>query len=269
MLVVEHLRRHWLAGSWAIWGKLPSQGDFLRHRTTAAQARGWQDWVHREWSQRPGAQQAQQRHANAGSEAGRVALAPRATLLDLADLPVAFVMQPGSLPFSPRHCVQGVVVASSDLSGRPCPLIFFQPVAPAWLRRSWHHHPSIQPDGDVLYWLSRVAALVHAEGGDWQAVVQCVDALGERFRCDARHWFGRPLPAPSRRELDALLRSHGAGEAIDPTANLQGVKHMPWADWPDPVLRTRKPTNAFWQLDARGGYINAGEDLHQLAGGTA
>jgi type VI secretion system protein ImpM len=269
MFVVEHVRRHWLAGSWAIWGKLPSQGDFLCHRTTAAQARGWQDWVHREWSQRPGAQHAQQRHAKAGSEAGRMALAPHATRMDLADLPVAFVMQPGSLPFSPGHCVRGVVVASSDQSGRPCPLIFFQLVAPPWLRRSWRQHSSLQPDDDVLYWLGRVAARAHAAGDEWHALVSCVDTLDERFRCDARHWFGRPLPAPSRQELDALLHGHGVGEAIDPATNLQGVTHMPWADWPDPVVRTRKPANAFWQQDARGGCINAGENLHQLGGGAA
>ncbi len=265
MPVVEYVRRRWMAGSWAIWGKLPSQGDFLRHRASAAESRGWQDWVHREWNQRPGAQRAQQRHATAGRGAG----APRSTLLDLADLPVVFVMQPGCMPFSPRHCVQGVVVESSDLSGRPCPLIFFQLVAPSWLRRSRCHHASLPAEGDVLYWMSRMAARAQVAGGDWRAVVHGVDALGEWFRCDARHWLGRALPAPSRQALDALLQRHGGGAATDPLANLQGVKHMPWADWPEPIVRTRKPVNAFWQLDARGGYLNAGEDLRQLCGGMA
>lgn len=269
-MLIEYLRRRWLAGSWAIWGKLPSQGDFLRHWTTAAQARDWQEWVNREWSQRPGAQQAQKRHAKAwGSSAAHMLQAKRETLMDHADLPVAFVMQPGTLPFAPRHFVQGVVVVSSDLQGRPCPLIFFQMVAPAWLRRSWRVCPPLRPDGDVLYWLSRVAARIHVTGGDWQAVVRNVDAVGDRFRCDVRHWFGHSLPAPPGQELRALMHSFGGDVASDPAESLHGVKHMPWADWPDPVVRPRRPTNAFWQQDAHGGYISAGEDLRELGGGVA
>lgn len=265
-MFVEHVRRRWLAGSWAIWGKLPSQGDFLRHRTTAAQARDWQDWVCREWNRRPGAQHAQRRHAKAVREADRMVMAPRVALTDLADLPVAFVMQPGTLPFSPRHCVQGVVVASSDQLGRPCPLILFQMVAPAWLRRTWRARSAF-PGGDVLFWLSRVAARTPAGGGDWQTLVRRVDALGDRFRCDAMQWFGRHLAAPTREDLATWLQDQR--EEGDSAEDLHGVVHMPWADWPDPVLRICKPTNAFWQQDAQGGYISAGENLHQLCGGAA
>jgi hypothetical protein len=263
-MLLEQLTRRWWAGPWSIWGKLPSHCDFLRHRTSAAQARDWQDWVSDTWSRRPAAQAAQQRHAAAWRTTGRAPLEQRRALSDLADLPVAFVLQPGALPFAPRCFVRGVVMASSDSLGRACPLVFFQAVAPAWLRRSWRGRPPLRPEGDVLYWLSRIGARAHATGGDWAAMVRAVDALGDRFGGDGRRW-----PAQHRAILEALLQQHGLGEANDAAAHLIGVTHMPWADWPQPVVRAQAPVNAFWQQDAQGGYVNAGESLTELGGGAA
>ena len=37
------ISRRWLAAPLAIWGKLPSHGDILKHGTSAAQAQDWQD----------------------------------------------------------------------------------------------------------------------------------------------------------------------------------------------------------------------------------
>lgn len=261
-MMLEHLTRRWLAGPWSIWGKLPNHADFLRHRTSAAQARDWQHWAGATWNQRPAAHAAQQRHAAIWHAVDGASPEPRRTRADLADLPVAFVMQPGTLRFAPRRCVRGVVMASSDALGRACPLVFFQAVAPVWLRRLWCCGRPLRPESDVLYWLSRVAARALASGSDWTALTRAVDALGEGFRRD-----GRPGAVPPREALETLLRQHGLGEANDAAAHLQGVAHMPWADWPQRIVRARAPANAFWQQDAHGGYINAGESLIQLGGG--
>lgn len=267
-MAFDQLRHRWLAGPWAIWGKLPTHGDFLRHRTTAAQARDWQDWVSRVWDHRPGAAVGEQRHAVAWITKGKGMLPHRAPA-DLADVPVAFVMQPGALPFAPRHALQGVMVASSDQSGRPCPLVVFQQVAPRWLRRCWTRHEFAHRDGDVLYWLARLAARVHAAPGDWPALAQAVDALGDLYPARWRHGVGAPIPRPSRAQVDTVLRGYCDDEATDTASDLRGVKHMPWMDWPTRIVRTRHPVHAFWQQDVLGGYVNAGEDLTHFEGGVS
>ncbi|HST45103.1 MAG TPA: hypothetical protein VLK29_07755, partial [Luteimonas sp.] len=261
--------RHWRVGPLSVWGKLPSQGDCLRHRTTVGQARDWQDWVDRVWARRPGAQEGQRRQALAWTASGREILPPPRISSDLADLPVTFVMQPGTLPFAPRHCVQGVAVASSDEAGRACPLIFFQRVTRGWLRRSWKSHESTRSHVDVLHALSRLAARIPAPGTDAATVIRAVDALDALYRPGWPHWFGKPLPTPSRLQLDALLRSHLGGHATDLAADLQGVMHMPWAGWPSQIVRERSPTSAFWQQDAHGGHLGASEDLARLGAGVA
>jgi type VI secretion system protein ImpM len=258
-----------MAGPLAVWGKLPSQGDFLRHRTTVAQAKDWQDWADRIWARRPGAQEGQRRQALAWTAAGREFPAPREVLSDLADLPVAFVMQPGALPFAPRHCVQGVVVASSDQAGRACPLIVFQLVTRAWLRRSWHGRGAVHSGGHVLDALARLAARIHAVAVDAATLVRAVDALDELYRPHWRHWLGKSLPAPSHQQLDALLRNHVGGDDADLAADLQGVTHMPWAGWPSQIARRSAPASAFWQQDFRGGYVNASDDLVDMGLGAA
>lgn len=261
--------RRWMAGPLSVWGKLPSQGDFLRHRTTMAQARNWQDWVDRVWDQRPGAQAGQRRQALAWTAADRESLAPRRTLSDLADLPVAFVMQPGALAFAPRHCVQGVVMASSDQSGRACPLIIFQRVSRAWLRRSWHGGGAMHAQGHVLHALARLATRIQAVAADGSTVLRAVDALDELYRPRWRHWLGQSVPGPSRAQLDALLRNHVSDDDIDLATDLQGVTHMPWAGWPSQIVRRRAPIDAFWQQDARGGYVDASGDLAHLGAESA
>lgn len=261
-------RCHWLPAPLAIWGKLPSHGDFLRHRCTAEQARGWQCWVGSVWSQRPATAQATRPRRAVRSEPGWLTLEPRKVVADLGAVPVAFVMQPGALPFAPAHCVQGVMLASVDQVGRPCPLIIFQTLAPTWLRRSWAPQgaPS-QPD--MLYWLARIAARAHAAQRDWETLVAAIDAVWQAHAPGWRHVLGAALPAPERAQLDAVLQRYCALEAADAAFGLQGVQRMPWAHWPAHILRQQQPLAAFWQQDVRGGYINAAENLPALWGAKA
>jgi hypothetical protein len=263
-MIAAAMSRRWLAAPLAIWGKLPSHGDFLKHGTTAAQAQDWQDWVNRVWSQRPAAQPRQPQVAARG-EAGWLTLEPRKAVAGLAEVPVAFVMQPGAMPFAPRHCVQGVMVASEDQFGRACPLIIFQQIAPGWLRRTWAGQPAHDhKHHDLLYWLARIAARAHAADRGWQDLADVVDAVWKAHAPNWRHALGAPLPAPSPMQLDTLVRQYCDHDSSDTAQGLHGVHRMPWADWPAQILRTDQPVHAFWQQDMRGGYVNASDSLLSL-----
>ena len=256
-LFLEHISPRWLAAPLAIWGKLPSHGDFLRHRTSSAQAQDWQDWVSRVWSQR--AHAPQRTHANRRGEPGWVSLEPRQSLTPLTEVPVAFVMPAGSMPGTPRHCVQGVLLASQDQIGRPCPLIIYQQVAPGWLRRSW-----ADSQGDMLYWLARIAARAHGADRSWEDLTRAVDCLWQLHQPGWKQWLGAPLAAPTSEQLGSVLRQYCEDEGADVARGLRGVQHMPWANWPAQILRTDQPAPAFWQQDLRGGYVNASDNLPAL-----
>lgn len=49
----------------------------------------------------------------------------------------------------------------------------------------------------------------------------------------------------------------------DPAADLQGVRFLPWSDWPRSLLKPPYRA-AFWQQDANGGFIDAAEQLGPL-----
>lgn len=266
--VSEHLSRRWLAAPLSIWGKLPSHGDFLRHRASAAQAQDWQDWVARVWSQRPAVSSTQRPRNSARGEPGWVSLEPRKAAASLAEVPVAFVLQAGAMPFSPRHCVQGVMVASEDQVGRPCPLIIFQQVAPAWMRRSWAR-PSPHSHHDLLYWLARIAARTHASDKSWEELTGAVDALWQAHAPNWKHLMGAPIPAPTSLQLDSVVRKYCEHDTSDTARGLHGVNRMPWVNWPVQIVRPQNPVHAFWQQDIRGGYVSASESLPALWGARA
>ena len=260
----EFIAHRKFASPLAIWGKLPSHGDFLRHNTTALQAQCWQDWARDVWSLRPESQgDPRPRDAKRGNPPW-VHLEPRKTRVHLADVPIAFVMQPGAMPFAPKHCIRGVALPSSDMVGRSCPLVFFQMVTPGWLRRSWSDRRDAKSQSDMLYWLARIAARTHASDRDWEALVRTVDALWLLYEPDLRQLFGASPPTPSGLQLDRLVREYCDADAADVASGLKGVQHMPWSGWPNQILRSAQPTHAYWQQDMRGGYVNVGERLSGL-----
>lgn len=264
--LLDPLNHRWLAGPLSVWGKLPSHGDYLRHRTTAGQGRDWQNWVTRVWNLRTPARQ-RVRAANS-SDAGWLQLEPRKVKAELAAVPVAFVMQPGSMPFSPRHCVQGVFVASEDQFGRACPLIIFQQVAPGWMRRTWGGARALADanEQNLLYWLSRLAARTHGADRDWLDLTQAVDAIWQLHAPTWRNLLGMPVTNPEQAGLQAALTQYCDSEHADAALGLQGVRKLPWANWPNRILRSQNPAQAFWQQDMRGGYVNASDSLQSLWG---
>lgn len=260
----ESIRRHSLASPIAVWGKLPAHGDFLRHNTNVAQAQDWQNWVNHVWTAHP-----IQRNTQHSEHAERNFNPKKRSTVDIAKVPVSFVMQPGVMPFAPKHCVQGVVIASSDLSGRQCPLVLFQIIAPYWLRRTWIQGQAVQGQGDILYWLSRITARVHAADQSWSKLVEAVDALWHLYQPQWRHWVGSTPPAPTNHKLRALVHQYCGHDTEDIANGLKGVQRMPWPKWPLQIVRPHKPSNAFWQQDMDGGYVNVSEELTKLWSGSA
>lgn len=264
----QHITRRLLATPLAIWGKLPSHGDFLRHRASACQARDWQEWVARTWRNGPVKQTYTARmraRQTVMGEAGWLTLEPRRPAVDLGAVPVAFVMQPGVMPFSPNHCVQGVMVASQDQIGRAFPLVVFQQITSGWLLRTWAGKPG-PSQHDMLYWLARILARTHSANKDWDALTQTVDRVWHSQKPGLRHLLGAPLAMPPRTDLEDVLHGYCANTSADSAQGLHGVQHMPWSHWPAHSLRASQAAHSFWQQDMAGGYVNAGQSIAALWG---
>lgn len=240
----------------AIWGKLPGHADFVRSGVRHRESEGWAAWL-AQVAGRPAG----------GDEALEVAQGAAA-------LPVAFLLPPGTLAFAPRRFVVGVIAPSSDRVGRQHPLLVYQLARPGWVRRQFG--PRTHTQSDWLFWLARAVArqLGHAEGADRQPLERLVGGLWALYtttpqrqpRTASAHRGETAQPqadghaATAQALLDELA---GPPPADDPAARLRGVRHLPWADWPQRLLCTR-PSPVFWQQDAEGGYVNAATSLAQL-----
>jgi type VI secretion system protein ImpM len=254
---------HWLARKSlatppSVWGKLPSQGDFVHHRAGMVERQAWQAWVEANgaWPEpvRP-----------ARKEPGRtdwLSLDVARPERRLHQVPIAFVMPPGSLPFAPTQHVQGVMLPSADKVGRACPFIIYQKVSPLWLRMAWQNDAPSH-GMTLMYWWARLAW--QAVGGDLSLAdwLQRLDALWAMHEPGIGQWLGANPPSPDEAQVRQVL---GADRVDDPAIELRGVYHLPWADWPERVLRPRQPVAAFWTQDAQGGYVQAATSLQQLWG---
>jgi len=255
-----------LASPLAIWGKLPSHADFVQHRATAAQAHDRQDWVAGHWPRAamPQAEPLWVRRAPSQGT-GRLPAEPLRRVPSLSAVPVAFVIQSGVLPFSRRHCVQGVTLASSDQIGRPCPLVVYQQISGPWLLRTWGGQGVPSPHG-LLFWLARITARIQAGNISWNALRQAVDGLGQLYAPGARHLLGAAPPAPPTSQLQRLLGSYCASEEADVAWALRGRQSRPFSHWPAHSLHAQQPGHSFWQQDLQGAFITTGQHLSTLWG---
>ena len=225
----------------AIWGKLPGHADFVQHRVQRGEGAAWRAWLERE---------------GAFQEAGRA-----------ARIPIAFVLPPAALPLGTRAYVMGAVRASHDRIGRPCPVLVYQFAHPRWVHAYLGALSRAQRSQmDWLFLLTRLLA-----GADSaQTVPGRVEALSSAIDTQ---WQAH---APDMR--CALVAAHAQSHALrmaeaangeqrpalpDPAADLQGVRFLPWSDWPRSLLKPPYRA-AFWQQDANGGFIDAAEQLGPL-----
>lgn len=217
--------------------------------------------------------------------------------VELGLIPVAFILPPGTLAFSGQRHVTGILLPSHDKAGRAHPLVIYQTVHRAWLA-SCMGMPELQwwlALAQLLerwYWLQEVeddavadaAVLVRS---NWLSLCQQVEDLASRLRPTWGHLWSRkqastkPFPAlfpalvPGRSSQQSLSDwlALGLPFAADAGADLadwalsshraQGVRHMPWTDWPERVWR-HGPSAAFWQQDSGGGILRAANKLADI-----
>lgn len=265
----ERLAQRFLVSAPALWGKLPSHGDYVRYRASVAQAHAWGEWAEHHWASiaPPPVPRASRRQRRDGPTPWVSTQAP-SPQAGLHTLPVIFVLPPNSMPFAKRQFVQGVWLPSQDRSGRACPLVIYQLVHPRWLRRTtladtaFGRHAGRSQHW--LYWLSRLA--IHVQGGanDFNRICQTLDEL---WALNAPGWGGllgeRPEAASSHAHHQALDELAALADS-DASQGLRGVTQLPWPQWPEGLFRKDAPMAAFWQQDAQGGYINAATNLEEL-----
>ncbi len=269
-----YLSQRWLAQSPHIWGKLPSHGDYLRYRVLPDQAQGWKTWIDKVWHLRP-LQQVRSgvsspTHKQAQAKAGWMQLDAPHAHPDLGVVPVAFVLPPGALSFSPKQYVQGVMIPSEDKIGRASPFIVYQQVSRIWLARTWARNNTenlvAAPGQNLLYWWARIAARMHGTQSDFAHCCQAVDAV---WQLHAPSWPQLMGAAPTILPSDQVQHALGPyrlRDEADCAWGLQGVQQLPWHNWPDRICAAASPQAAFWQQDMHGAYVNAADNLLDLWG---
>ena len=231
-----------------IWGKLPAHGDFVRHRMRRGEGSAWQAWL--------------------GAEGGLAAANnPRAT-----QVPIAFVLPPGTLPFAKRAFVLGAMLASRDRVGRPSPLLLYQAAHPRWMSAYLLELARAErgPMQDWLFYLTRLLAW-HASRAEPSRLTELAHALDAAWRrrapgvpaaLDLSHLHDHAARL-ARMPLDFGLQEPGFDARWDPAGDLQGAQVLPWADWPQRQLGA-PAASAFWQQDADGGFIATAEHLQDI-----
>lgn len=266
----------------AIWGKLPSHADYVRHHVGYREDAIWQDWLLRELGERAFLAQDHRRRQPRPSVPW-VQLDVPPTKPGPGQVPISFALPSRGLHHGIEPHVIGVVARSADSRGRVHPLIVYQFCSERWLRQCFAP-PS--PDGQTdrpgwLHWLSRlVVRYTHGPAPSAMPIHQAVDELWRRFAPGWLHGLGIARKGPSATDLDQWLqtaRVPGPPEQ-DAMQMLHGVRHLPWLDWPHRIWKDasepghgsfampahREAARSYWQHDAAGGYVGAAGKLAEL-----
>lgn len=189
----------------SMFGKLPGQRDFVRHRAPLGQVQAWRNCFDgrddalpvREPSHAAKASVRQWLHLTPPSLSGPFRLRPGE--------PCQFVLRPDGLQFPDgRGYLVGVIAASHDQVGRRYPLVVWQSASARWA-------------GHVLaapaQWLAELAKLMHdhAREADRTCLAAAVDALWARHRPGWRDRLRLSLaPGAMHRCLPAGVLRHGS-----------------------------------------------------------
>jgi len=281
----------------AIWGKLPTHGDYLQHAVRADEVRGWQRWLGNELPVPADITIADKRprrsHKWVLLEPDRYKPAP-------SSIPVAFVLPAGTVSFAPDQYVMGVIASSCDRLGRQHPILVYQRANKRWLKQCLAPvDKGAQPQRSAavlvdrleeqnwLFWLARLvsryvaspeqASSLYCEGSNDDAMPDAphthaqqmlglesaVANLWSLYAPGWSQWIGVARPRPALDELRKIIDSAAPARDFDAADNLRGVGHLPWADWP---ARLDGPNGqpAFWQQDTYGGYVGATQRLADL-----
>ncbi|WP_211460490.1 TagF domain-containing protein [Collimonas silvisoli] len=275
----------------ALWGKLPSRGDFIRHNIKHNQGEALQAWIAEqllpstvpaassEPSKLPKAAVSRRLKADASlwhdlNQPASFSEEIVQPTVGHAGLPWCFVLPPGSLLFAAKEHVIGVWMASSDKVGRQYPLLMIQTAAPRWIRQHFASHT--QQPCDWLFAVARaMARTVYADetqvdkptGGaqapdHLTALTTQLDALWQTMRPGWRQMLGGSAAAFDLAGAQALI---GAPHPEDPVRHLDGVRYLPWANWPQQLTSSGAAPSlrpAFWQQDMKGRFVAAAVNLN-------
>jgi len=259
---------HWrLVSPIALWGKMPSRGDFIRRNLPFEQEEALERWVQQRRNVLSPQEDAPQRKVTNGIRWTSLEATAKHSTFGFPGLPWCFVLPPGSLPFAGDCYLLGVWMDSSDKVGRQHPIVMIQSAAQRWVRQYFAFHAE-QP----CEWLFNASRLIaHSlytqedkverpqDSGteiDRVAFLQAgLNALWSLYAPSWRNFLGKRISLPDREER-RIQELVGSPHSDDPTRYLEGVRFLPWADWPDCLLN-RPAQEYFWQQNMYGRFIGA------------
>jgi type VI secretion system protein ImpM len=222
----------------ALWGKIPSHGDFVRHQLPYQWDDALKAWIEKTFQPLP-------QH-----------LPMQPAKMSYSGMPWCFVLPPGNFSFALSDYVIGVWMSASDKLGRQYPLVMLQTANTAWVRQYFMQHA--QQPCDWLFSAARL--LAHAvytspHSSPTDAIITLTRQLDAMWKTIQPQWstrFYRRSHTAEAISLSSYLPPH---HPDDYAATLHGVKHMPWSDWPQ-CLTEASPEPLFWQQDHQGRYVN-------------
>lgn len=222
------------------YGKLPSLGDYFQYNAPQEEVAVWWNRFFR--------------------------FQERGWLKADSSLPWCFVLPPEVFFWSGSRYVVGVMGLSEDRIARRYPFVVWQKASPQALR-----HPALfgAPDEEQplnwLFWLSRLVGLYtlppHSGGSpeNAQTFARNMTELWKLYRPDWRCGLGAlfgSLPGSGRLPQEADIQRQIPTVVPNP---LEGVRYLPWSDWPERLLSPRAQC-CFWQQDNTGRYLHAVQD---------
>ncbi|TDK61297.1 TagF domain-containing protein [Sapientia aquatica] len=277
-------RQNFFVSSPALWGKLPSQNEFICHNLPEYQQEELHNWIilQRRPTKRMTANRAIQvskksnstnllwHHLNPPSDASNRSSQPE---IGRDMVPWCFVLPPSSLAFAPSEYVIGVWIASYDKQNNPYPLVMIQTASLSWIEQYFSRHAELPRDW--LFSASRILAkivytdkeqvlnpnnCINRTDSLARLVVQ-IDELWSLSKPNWRNLFGLSYGAIDSNLAQKIIGEH---HEEDPAHHLQGVRYLPWSDWPKRLTATdnnARPEPAFWQQDLNGRFIAAASKL--------
>ena len=186
-------------------------------------------------------------------------------------LPWCFVLPPNTLQFAQSQYVIGVWMDSSDKVGRRYPLVMIQTASARWIKQYFSNH--IAQPREWLHFAARcMAQAVYAEESaqdrpqqstsDHAAtLVSQLTRLWNLYQPGWRETLGRGSPSVDSQLAQSIVCT---AQPEDVVRTLDGVRYLPWADWPQRLtgnMSTTSPQPAFWQQDLQGRFVAAGQSL--------
>jgi type VI secretion system protein ImpM len=271
-------RSSWrLASPVALWGKMPCRGDFIRRNLPFEQEEALERWVGQKrgllspQDSPPARQVTNGLPWNSLESPARRPPAFDSLAFGYPGQPWCFALSPRRLPGPADRYRIGVWMNSRDKVGREYPLVMIQTVARRWARQYFALHTECpcewlfnaarliahsihaQEDGD-----DRPAGPAEKEDGEPDPVSRLMarlNALWSLYAPDWRHSLGKriALPGYEARWIRELIDPPGPD---DPVRHLEGVRFLPWADWPRCLLDSSEK-GYFWQQNLNGRFIGA------------